>query len=252
MIKAIIVEDELHCQERLVELLKKMDHNIHILERFENISDVQRYLYSEKVDLVFLDIELKDGTAFNLLQSLEKIEFDIIFTTAHNSYALQAFDYSAVHYLLKPIEFDKLLEATERVKLRRTKGDSFQELKELLHNLEVHTSLDKSLAVPTVEGFEFVKTGEILRIQADGNYSKLYLIGGQKLTVSKTLKHFDKLLDNLHFSRVHQSHIVNLGHVSRYIKGQGGTLILSSEDKIPVSVRKKDEFLSQLSKNKQI
>lgn len=252
MIRSIIVEDELHCQEKLSELLERLNGNISVLKRFQTVSEAQEYLESSEIDLVFLDVELKGGTAFELLRNLKEIDFDIIFTTAHNSFAQEAFEYSAVHYLLKPIAFDKLSKAIERVVNRQRYKNSIYGVKELLYNLEVHSSLDKKLVVPTVEGFDFIKTGEIVRVLADGNYCQILLKNGLRHTVSKSLKHYDQLLDKHFFYRVHQSHIVNLGFVDKYLKGQGGNLIMFNGDRVPVSVRKKEDFFKQLALNKQL
>lgn len=253
MMNVLIIEDEFHCVEWIHKLLEKFSNNIKILGNFDNISAAIKVINSSKVDLVFMDVVLKDGNCFDLLKKMKSLNFEIIFTTAHNDFAIKAFEYSALHYLLKPIspeKFDDAIKrALEKIDLKKTN----KKIDTIFHNLEVHSSDDKKIAIPSTKGFVFCKVGNIIRIEADGNYSNIYLFDGQKYMSTKQLKYYEYLLDKRLFFRVHQSHLINLAYVNQYINfNKKSYLLFNDGKKIPVSVRKRSEFLNCLSKNKQL
>lgn len=253
MINVLIIEDESHCVDWIRKLLDKFSKNIRILGDFDNISDAIKAINSIDVDLVFMDVILKDGNCFDLLKKIKTLKFEIIFTTAHNDFAIKAFDYSALHYLLKPIDSDKFDEAVNRaigkVDLKKTN----QKIETIFHNLEVHSFDDKKIAIPSTKGYIFCKVGNIIRIEADGNYCNIHLINGKQYMSTKQLKYYEYLLDKRLFFRVHQSHLINLAYVNQYINfNKKSFLLFNDGKKVPVSVRKRTEFLNCLSKNKQL
>jgi two-component system LytT family response regulator len=252
MWKVIIVDDEDHCVGRLSNLLKKIDSNITILNSYSNVADAVEGINSLNPDLVFLDVVLTDGTGFDILRQVDDIDFEIIFTTAHNTYAIKAFEFSAIHYLLKPIGQDDLSVALDRYKKKTISKDHNKKLDVLIHNLDVSAAKDKKIGVPTSDGIIFIKIGEVVRLEADGNYVRIFLSGGEKHLVIRPLKYYSDLLDKRYFFRTHQSHLVNLAFVDKYIKGKKAHLVLSNGETILVSIRKREFFLKQLSNNRQI
>ncbi len=248
MLAAFIVEDEQHCIDRLLRLLNEFEREVQILGSAKTINDALTQLETTKPDIVFMDIELKTGTCFDLLKKIRVPSFDIIFTTAHDKYAIQAFEYSATHYLLKPVDSEKLKIAIERSKTQKTN----EQLENLIHNLETHSSIDKKIAIPTAKGLLFFKIGEIIRFEADGNYCSIILSNGEKYLVTKQLKYYEELLGNRCFFRTHQSHLVHIAFVKSYMKKKSTYVKLTNGEEIPVSVRRREEFLRSLAENQQI
>lgn len=252
MLSVIIIEDEQHCADRLIRLLRNNSEQFEIVGQFDNIKDAREGLIQLNPHLVFMDVELKDGNCFELLQQIDRPSFKIIFTTAHNEYAIQAFEYSAIHYLLKPIDSERLTQAIRRF----TNADKIQKtndrLESLIHNLEAHSSQDKKIAVPTTKGLNFYKLGEIVRFEGDGNYCSVVLTTGEELLVTKQLKYYEALLDKRLFFRTHQSHLVHLAFVERYMNSGNTFVKLTNQDEIPVSVRRRAEFFKLLAENQQI
>ena len=251
MLSVIIVDDEDHCVERLSRLLQKHSHTIDIKGCYSNVIDAVEAIECYSPDLVFLDVILTDGTGFNILNQVSKIDFDIIFTTAHNTYAVDAFEFSAIHYLLKPIDDDDLSVALDRYSKKSAFESKNKRLDTLIHNLEVNSATDKKLGIPTSKGLVFVSIGQIVRIEADKNYVTIFLAENTKYVVTRSLKYYDDLLDKRHFFRTHQSHLVNLAYVDKYIKAKNSYLIMQDGQEVPVSIRKKEAFLKQLADNQQ-
>jgi two-component system LytT family response regulator len=195
-------------------------------------------------DVLFLDIDMPFINGFDLLEMVPDVDFEVIFTTAHDKYAIQAFRISAVDYLLKPIDTDALKLAVEKVRLLRTKGSSSRQISFLIQQLkDLENNNVRKIALPTFDGLEFIHMDDILYCQSDGAYSNVFFTDGNKMYISKTLRYLEDALCNFHFFRVHNSYIVNLNHVSKYSKTDGGLLILSNGEKVRVSRSKKDELL---------
>ena len=248
MIKALLIEDEKGSAERLHYFLEA-DHqySIQLLAWKDSVPRALEFLRKEKVDLVFLDVELGTQTGFDLLSQLGQIDFQIIFTTAHQEYALQAIKHAAMDYLLKPIDREELKLAVEKV--RKEKGKSVDALEKLLKQFHFQEKLGHKIALPSLVGIEYVPVEEILRCQADINYTHFYLKNGRKITVSKTLKEFEIQLLPHGFFRVHNSHLINLAEVKFYQKGKGGSLILSDGSEVEVASRRKEELMQILGKS---
>lgn len=222
-------------------------------ESFSNSLDIQNeartveealLLTEEKrPELIFLDVELDGGSAFDFLERVNYRDFKIIFTTAHETYALKAFKVNATDYLLKPFSPSELKNAVEKVttqpSLKAMDGD-------LRFLIEYMTGNRSKIALPVQAGFEFVATQDIIRMEAEGNYTKFYLKGGSNILISKTLKIYEGLLEDDGFCRVHAAHLVNLKEIKQYVKGEGGYVIMTDGSKVDVSRSKKDEFISRL------
>jgi two-component system, LytTR family, response regulator len=251
MMNALIIEDDCNSLEVLKLLLNRDFSEINLLNPCTNAKDgkiaIQRFL----PDLVFLDIELPDKTGFELLQEFDTIPFSIIFVSGHNHFAAEAFRWSALDYLVKPITAGLLAEAIEKSHQRRQLPHSSYQLQLLLDSLE-RTQRAKpltKLALPTLSDIEFVNTTDIIRIEGEKNYSTFFLNDKRKITVSRNLGEFDKMLENSSFMRIQKSHLVNLAYVKKYIKADGGSVITSDGAEIPVSPTKRELLLSQMTMN---
>ena len=198
-------------------------------------------------DLVFLDVKIHGENGFDLLKQLDEIDFEVIFTTAYDNYAVQAFKFSALDYLLKPIDPDDLKQAVDKLKTKLSKNELAKKFDVLFHNLKNLEGASKRITIPTVNGLVFLQVSDIIRCQSDVNYTTIYLTDRHKMTVAKTLKEFEALLEEYDFYRVHNSHLINLAFVRSYHKGKGGYVSLSDGSEIEVSTRRKEAFLRRLA-----
>lgn len=247
--KSLIIEDESHCFDRLNTLIQKNHHEeIELLNWSRTIDEGIDAIYKYQPDLVFLDVELGDSNAFNLLKNLNISNFDIIFTTAHQEYAIQAIKLSALDYLLKPIGKEELGIAVQKHFQRLSNIQLIEKLDVLYEHLSTTPSQNKRISIPTISGFEFIKIQEIIRCQSDVNYTHIYLESNEKLTVARTLKDFESMLMPYGFFRVHNSHLINVSKVIRYQKGKGGFLTLENGIEIEVSHRRKDDLMQFMKK----
>jgi two-component system LytT family response regulator len=246
MIKAIIIDDELHCSKRLELMLADTDV-IELCGSFQTVDDGLKAIKQIKPQLVFLDVEINNETGFHLLQKLPVINFDVIFTTAYDKYAVQAFKFSAVDYLLKPIDERELNESINKLQEKISEKEKTKRFETLFYNISATNNKSKKICVPVMNGIEFISLNNIMRCESNINYTTLFMKDKQKLTVSKTLKEFEELLSEYNFFRVHNSHLINLDYIKKYNKGHGGTVIMDDGSEIEVSVRRKDEFLRRLT-----
>jgi two-component system LytT family response regulator len=244
--KCLIVEDEKHCTDRLTFLINRYHHDqIEILSWENDLDDALRAVQQHKPDLVFLDIQIHESDVFSMLKEIPNIDFNIIFTTAHREYALDAIKFSALDYLLKPIDKDELSLALQK-HFRYSSSNDYQKSLELLFEHLGESSHRKKIGIPTLAGIEFVNIHDIIRCQSDINYTHIFLKDKRKLTVAKTLKEFENMLTRHNFFRVHNSHLINLEEVKIYHKGKGGYLILNDNSEIEVATRRKEDLLSLL------
>lgn len=252
MIRAIIVDDEPHCLDRLSRLLvEQCAATVQLVGSAQTVAAGIQLIRQTQPDLVFLDIQLHDQTGFELLKALNPVEgsvlgFAVIFTTAFDQYALQAFRFSALDYLLKPIDADDLRRAVAKLNRLSTGSDLAAQLNVLFHNLSAMQNTARRIAIPVTTGLRFLPVHEIVRCQSDGNYTLIYLNDGQKHLVAKTLKEFDELLTDANFFRVHHAHLINLAYVKSYAKGKGGSVLMLDDSEIEVSTRRKDDFLKRV------
>jgi len=248
MIKVLIVDDEQHCIDRLSKLLHPSHDNLlEIAGTALTVEEGVEKILSLKPDLIFLDVQIDDKTGFDLLRALTEINFAIIFTTAFEKFAIQAIKFSAIDYLLKPIDDADLNAAIVKFMNERSQKLTAQKIELLLQNTQSKKDVPKKIIVPTVSGFEFLEISDITRCQSEINYTTIYLKDKHKLVIAKTLKEFEELLSSHPFFRIHNSHLINLNCIKSYNKGKGGSVILTDGTEIEVSFRRKDEFLKRLA-----
>jgi two-component system LytT family response regulator len=243
-IRAIIVDDEDHCRSSLTKQLEWSCPQVEVIAEGRSAAEGKELVMEHHPDLVFLDIEMPGGSGFDMIKSLPDIQFKLVFTTAFDEYALQAFKVNAIAYLLKPIDEDELLKTIEKVQAE--KNDVVGKKLEKLMNYLSSESNSGKIALPVSDGLEFISTVKILRCEADGNYCTIYLNDGNKMVISKTLKYISDLINQQKFVRVHQSHIINMDYIKKYIRGKNGSIIMDDGSVIPVSRAKKDDFLEKL------
>ncbi len=239
-LKSIIVEDEQVSRDILKRYLEKYCPDVEVIAEASNVDEALALLRKEEIDLLFLDVEMPYGTAFDLLDKLGPRDFETVFVTAYDQYAKDALNQQAAYYLLKPIEIDELIKAVDIVKAIKKKEE------ELNIGLTVKTAgkeqLHDKITIPTQEGFEVLPIKDIIYCAADDNYTHIHLNNDKKL-VSKTLKHFDELLNDKGFCRIHKSYLINTSYVTAYVKGKGGSVKLDSIE-LPVSPSRKTSLFS--------
>jgi two-component system LytT family response regulator len=245
-IRSIIVDDEPGNVVTLKELLKSYCPQVIIVGVAENPVAAEELIVKVQPDLVFLDIEMPYGNAFTLLDKLQPVSFEIIFITAYNDYAIRAFKYSALDYLLKPVNISELKVAVDKSLNRLEEKNINSRVAALLANLDSNKEykLDK-IGLPTRDGFHFENLDQIMFMEAEGSYTIVYLTENRRETVSRTLNYFDDILPSTTFCRVHHSHIININYVKKYFKGRGGYVEMNNGSMIEISARKKDDFLNK-------
>lgn len=246
--KALIIEDEKKSREMLESLIKKNFTELLIVGLGKNVAEGVDLIKSLQPDLVFLDISMPDGTGFDVLEKVQGLKFEIIFTTATDKHALKAIKYSACDYLLKPIDIDELKLAVEKVLSKKSQNmPSMENLQFLIQNLKRADDNYNKITLPTGNAYEIVNIKDIIRCEADTSYTIFYLVGGKKLMVSASLKHYEDLLPSKDFIRIHHHHLINMNHVVRFLKTDGGYAIMSDNSQLEISRRKKDAFLERLN-----
>ena len=248
MINAVIVEDEKKSAEVLEALVKANCPDVNLLGKAESVTQGVELIKKSTPDLIFLDIEMADGSGFDMLEKLPGMKFDVIFTTASDAHALRAIKYSAIDYLLKPIDADELKAAIEKIRSKQSSNVNLDNLKFLLQNFRKPNEQYTKITLPTGNAYEIVNVKDIIRCEADGSYTSFFLENKKKLLVSASLKHYEDLLPPDDFIRVHHHHLINMNHVVRFLKADGGYAVMSDGTQIEVSRRKKDAFLQRLNR----
>ncbi|HLX93640.1 MAG TPA: LytTR family DNA-binding domain-containing protein [Puia sp.] len=243
MITAIIVDDEQHCRVTLESLIGRFFSEVAIKASCKSPAEGIQAIHVHHPSLVFLDVEMPPSTGFEMLRQLDEIDFEIIFTTAFERYAIQAIKFSALDFLLKPIGKDDLGEAIFKMKEKKSVDRSAKKIEALFENIQ---GPSKKIVLPTANGIELVYLQDIIRLDSNANYTTFHLKNSKKLLVSKTIKEYEEMLEGVNFFRVHNSHIINLRYVKNYIKGEGGIVKMEDGSSIDVSRRRKDEFLKAL------
>lgn len=244
--KTLIIDDEFHGAEALQILVTEFCPELEIVAVVHDIPQAINTIQKEKPQLIFLDIELQDGSGFEILEKTNASEYHVIFTTAYEQYAIQALKNEAVDYLLKPINATELKEAVQKVFRRIDKRN--ENIHELIQHLYFKNKSSK-INIPSNDGLIIIETERILRMEADSNYTHIYTTDGKKITASKTLKELEANLNQDDFCRIHNSHLVNLNKIEKYIKGDGGQVILCDGSSLPVSRTQKNLFLTRLHLN---
>lgn len=246
--RCIIVDDEKQSRAAMKEALKEQYIDVDIISEVNSVTSAVEAIDSIKPDLVFLDIELGDGSGFDVVEQTKWNGFKVIFTTAYSEYAVEAFRINAIDYLLKPVNKSLLTEALHRVTEKDEKVHN-QQIKTLMHQLNQAQASPK-ISIPTIEGQTIVEVKDIIRCESDNNYSKIFYVGGEQLYVAKTLKELEMQLSQYEFQRAHQSHLINMEHLKKYLNRDGGCLQMSDNSIIPVAQRKKSYILSLLENYK--
>lgn len=245
-IRAIIIDDESKCRSVLEKQLEWTCPNVSIVSSIASPKEAIDIVRRLKPDLVFLDIEMPEMSGFEFLQQFDSIDFDVVFTTAYDEYALKAFQVYAAAYLLKPIDEEQLLSAVSQVSERKSTPLNQETIMLLFQSMQ-HSGKTKKVAIPTIEGLEFIDREKIIRCQSSGNYTRIFIDQRSELMVSKTLKVIEDLLDEpLVFIRSHAAHLVNLNYVAKYLKGSGGQLVMDDGSIIPVSKSRKENIINSL------
>jgi two-component system LytT family response regulator len=243
MLRSIIIDDEVDARKTLSVFLGQYCPQVEILAEADGVQEGYRTIMTHNPDLIFLDIQMEDGTGFDLLEKIRSPRFSVVFTTAFDEFAIKAFKYSAIDYLLKPIDPDELIEAVGKVKPDdRTNEDRIHGLLENRNG----RNLDR-LTLSSSEGLTFVKLENIMRLESDSNYTHFFLTTGEKITVPKSLKEYEKILPLSKFFRTHQSHIVNLNYVKKYMREDGGYVLMEDGSEVLVARRRKEEFINVLT-----
>ena len=245
MIKAVIIDDVAQARDTLKKDLAAYCKELEIIGEAEGVVTGAKLLKSKEIDLVFLDIQMQDGSGFDLLEILPEINFKIIFTTASDAFAIRAFRFSAIDYLLKPIDPDELVEAVAKAK--KESQNSGEQYDLLLDTVKTQAKPQR-LALHTLEKIQVTEIQDIIRCESSGNYTTFYFKNADKLLVTKTLKDYDKMLAEHGFARVHQSHLINTNQIKEYVKTEGGYLVMKDESRVPVSLRKKPMVVKMLDK----
>ncbi len=246
-IGTVIIDDESNGRDILTALLEKFCPSLEILGTAENAESGKSIILELKPQLVFLDINMPGLNGFELLQQFDSIHFEVIFVTAYDNYALKAFKFSAIDYILKPIDLEDLKAAVKKAEEKLSfKVQPKERYNEFFNNIKnIQNPFDK-LGLATRDGLIFIKISDIIRCESDVNYTWFYLENGEKILASKTLKDFEEMLDEYNFYRIHKSHLVNLSHLKRYIKGEGGSVIMSDNSEVEVSRRNKEGLMKRL------
>lgn len=247
MLRAVVVDDEQPVRETLVKMLDVYCPDVLVVGQASGVISGTEVINQQHPDIVFLDIQLNDGTGFDLIYNLPSIHFKIIFVTAYDKYALQAFRCSAVDYLLKPVNPELLLEAVTRAGQMIKEHDSLQ-MKALEQNLRSENNQHKKVIVKTTENIHLLDVKNIISCESESSYTTIYTANGEKIMVAKTLRDYEEMLADCGFYRVHKSWLINIWQIRRFERQDGGSIVMSNDLKIPVASRKRDELLQLLEK----
>jgi two-component system LytT family response regulator len=251
MITATIVDDEPFCCEALATLLERYCPDVKILDICYSAATALQSIREKKPQILFLDIEMPHMNGFELLEKLHEVDFKLIFTTSYDQYAIKAIHFSALDYLLKPIDREELQKAVQKVLSSTTIHSLPQQIEILLQKLHQPTISINKIAIPTMEGLQMIFVESVISCGADSNYTLILLKNRQKIIASRTLKEIEEMLEDYSFARVHHSWLVNLNEVEKYVKGEGGYLLMSDGTTIDVSRSRKEMLLKKLQPNKQ-
>jgi two-component system LytT family response regulator len=244
--KAIIVEDEINSMNNLKNLLDIHCPEIQVVGEATNIEGGLELFEDPdfKPDVAFLDISLPDGLVFRMLDELKPFDFEVIFITAYNEHAIKACQYSSIGYILKPIDPDELTQAVNRI--RNFPTSKMEQRLDLFNKQLNNPNAFEKMSISAVDGIYFVNIKDIVRFEAEDNYTHIFLLGGDRITASKTIKAYEDMLQNMNFYRVHKRHVINLNYMRKFIKGDGGYLVMDDGKKIDVSRRRRPAFMEQM------
>ncbi len=246
-LKAVIVEDERHSRETLKSLLEEFCVGIEVIGLAGSVSEGVELIKSKQPDVIFLDIELQTGTGFDVLDQVSHLNFEVIFTTAFEQYAVKAVKFSSLDYLLKPIDLEELQKAVLKAQTKKNQEVYKKQLETLMLNLKQQKPKLNKICLATSEGFEFIEVNAIIYCKAEGSYTAFILKKSEKLLVSKHLKAYEDLLLEQNFMRVHNSYLINLKEVKKYVKADGGYIIMNNNDTVSISRSRKEDFVNLMT-----
>lgn len=244
--KILIIDNEKIVRELLRDMIESIEPGKYSIEEANGVTTGLQKIKAFNPDIVFLDVEMDDGTGFDLMQKIQHPAFQLIFTTAHNQYAIQAFKCSAIDYLLKPVDFSELENALQKAKRNISSNNLSRQLNVLMQQLNGKDNTEKQIVLKDSEASYFVKVSDILYCEAEGSYTKFYFAAESPIVISKNLSTYEDLLNSYGFIRTHHSYLVNPSKIKMYDKTDGGTLVLISGHTVPVSHRKKDYVMTLL------
>ncbi len=242
-LKTVIIDDEPRARETIRNMLELYCPELLIVGEGNSVKAGVEVILFAQPDVVLLDIKMPDGTGFDLLKQLPEINFSLVFITAYDEFAIKAFKFNALDYLLKPIDPDELINTVSRITQQET---NHNDLSLILDNLRTLSQDQKKIVLKTVGSIYVISVSDIVRCESSGNYTRFFIVGEQPIMVSRTMKEYEEMLKDLRFLRVHQSHLVNIDHIKRFDKSDGGTLIMSEGVGVPVATRKKEVVLMAL------
>jgi two-component system, LytTR family, response regulator len=248
VIRTVLIDDEIDSITILHKLLETCCPQVAVVGTADGVETAATLIRSVSPDLVFLDIQMRNGNAFDLLNLLQPISFQVIFVTTFDTYALRAFKYSAVDYLLKPVDIDELRASVEKVSGKFDKDDVLVRMRSLLDNVGSSHLTEQKMAIPTLTGLSFVTLRDIVRLEAKGSYTAIHMTDKRQIMATRTIKEYEDILPETLFYRVHNSHIVNLQKIEKYQKGRGGEIQMEDNSLIEVAIRRRGEFLARLLK----
>ena len=244
MIRTVVIEDEEHSRKMLKEMLHEQCPQLNVVGDADSVKTGLTAIAEKRPELVFLDIELQSETSFEILERLPEINFELVFTTAFDHYALKAIKFCAIDYLLKPIDLNELRTAVAKAEKRLNREYLNRNLEVLVNNLKSGSQNNHKIALSTLEGLLFVNVSDIIYCESSGPYTHFILKHANKIVTSKHLKEYENLLSGYDFFRIHKSYLVNLGEIQKYIRGEGGQLIMSDGAALSVSKQRKEDFLN--------
>jgi two-component system, LytTR family, response regulator len=239
MLKAVIVEDEAASRETLKNYLSKYCRDVVVAGEADSVQSGLETISRCKPDVVFLDVEMPFGNAFDLLDQITEKTFETVFVTAYDHYALKAINFSASYYILKPIDIDELIKAVEKIAEKRESKEHALRTRILIDNIRIENKQLQKLILPQLDGFEVATVKDIIRCQANDNFTEFYFTDGSKRLICRTLKYYEELLAELDFLRIHKSHLINLHYLKRYRKGKGGQVVMTDNSVLDVAPAKK-------------
>jgi two-component system, LytTR family, response regulator len=250
-LKAIIVDDEITSRNVLREYLRKYCPDVTLVAEADAVDTALPVIRQHQPDIVFLDVEMPRGNGFDLLEQLGgEVAFETVFVTAFDHYAIQALNYSAAYYLLKPVSIDDLILAVEKIKKQRERNAASFHTSVILENIHAANAQQKKIVLPLIEGFEVVKIGDIISCTAHDNFTDFQFVHKPKMMICRTLKFYEELLAESGFLRVHKSHLINLEHVAKYHRGKGGEITMSDGSEVPLSPQKKEAFMERFERGR--
>ena len=251
MISAIIIDDDKNLRNGMKGLLSLYAPEINIVGESDNVENGAKEILNKKPQVVFLDIQLTDGTGFDILENIAKVEgkinTNIVFITAHEKYAIKAFRFSALDFLLKPVDPDELQQVIKKIKKSIESSSNFSNIDLLLENISKKVDTFKRIALSTQDGIHLFDISDIIRCESKDNYTQFHIKNQKSILISKTLKEYDELLSEHGFERIHQSHLINIAYLKSYIKKDGGYILMSDGSNLPIAQRKRERLKELLN-----